>query len=892
MTLKDQIFLYEIAIGIIIMVLLGLGTYTVSLHGNYTKIKTQSDKILMSYLKLHDQVISGLLSEKNADTLRLKNDIKALKGDVTKLLSFSLPRKERIFLELTLNLFRELSRDINTLKGKDMWNALHMDLDSLGKYLLEFSQGAGKGAAKTLSLCRQLAFFTLCAMVLGLIGALVLFQRKVSDPILNLVRQIKEVSAGRRTNVMEIYGTGEIRELFSSINEVFQAKTNALDELERHNRILDVVRNVSSAMLKVHNQELLLDRVCQALLANRDYCLVWVASTASTENNIIPLASACRKSRDKDTCMNVVHRLKWNLTHKNPALEVIKTRSPVIVKQTFNGQDLPCDHKSSNARINVVVAAMPLLWQDHFFGVLLIHSCASNAFLKKEVGLLKKVAADLSLALYSSEIRQRLKLERDLSREVIETAGAIMISVSPHGKILTFNSQAEKVTGFNRNEIIGKRWTDIISTGKYSNDAGSFKELQDQLKVINLQGTIQCKDGNKRIINWHTSVMPNIDRGHVGIVFIGIDITEKKLADLALGQAKADWEQIFHAIQDPIIIVDSEGKIMEANPATMSASRLPRGKIMGRNIYKVLFPKTKPKDLSTLENLIKNKKREVIEANLPGLNGDYLLTVSPVPGPEGTINRTILVARDMTEEKMRRAEAVRAAQLASVGELAAGVAHEINNPINGVINYAQVLKDEAQAGTVGEEILDRIIKESERIAAIVTNLLSFARQKEETAQPVFIADVVEDSVSLVNHQILKDGIILEIDIPQDLPPIQGKAQELQQVFLNLLSNARYALNQRYKGRNPNKRIKIASRVIKLKTGTYVSTKVIDWGTGIPKDVVERLFDPFFSTKPPGEGTGLGLSISRRLVSEHHGSLTVESVFGDHTTVTVNLPVDL
>ncbi len=893
MTLKDQILLYEIAIGIMLMILLGLGTYTVNLHGDYSKIKSQSNKIITCYLKLHDKVVAGLLAEEQVPPELLKADIKDLESDIRDLLSLSLPRNDRIFLELTLKLVNTLYRDIHELPGRDMFSALHLDLDSLGGFLLEFTQSAGEGAARTLALCRQAAFFTLCTMVLGLIGALVLFQRKVTDPILNLVRQIKQVSAGKRVNIMGGAGSEEIRELYSAINEVFHAKMNALNELERHNRILDAVREVSSAMLKVNDQQRLLDNICRALLANHDYCLVWVASRSSTEEEIIPLAAACTASKDNEACLNMIFRIKWNLSLKNPVMEAIKRKRPVIVRHALNRrEEPPCKLYCPDAHADAAIVALPLFWEDHSFGVLLIHSCVPYAFSKKEVELLHKVAVDLSLALYSIEIRQRLELERDLSREVIETAGAIMISISPQGKILTFNSEAEKVTGFSRNEAIGKNWTEIISfDGEGSGESDAFKTLQDQLKVVNLQGTIQCKDGSKRIINWHSSVMPNIDRGHVAIVFIGIDITEQKLTDLALDQAKADWEQIFHAIQDPIIIVDVNGRIIEANPATMAAARRPREEIIGKGVCEVLEGGGAPGTTRSLELLLKKGKREVIEAKLPGLNGDYLLTVSPVPGPGGVVSRTILVARDMTEEKMRRAEAIRAAQLASVGELAAGVAHEINNPINGIINYAQVLKDEVQIGSMGNEILSRIIKESERIAAIVTNLLSFARQKEETAQTVFITDVIEDSVSLVNHQILKDGIILDIDIPRDLPPIKGKAQELQQVFLNLLSNARYALNQRFPGRDSNKRIRITSKIVSLPTGDYVRTEVTDWGTGIPEDVLDRLFDPFFSTKPPGEGTGLGLSISQRLVREHQGFLTIESEFGGYTTVFVDLPVD-
>ncbi|MFA6283784.1 MAG: ATP-binding protein, partial [Desulfurivibrionaceae bacterium] len=243
------------------------------------------------------------------------------------------------------------------------------------------------------------------------------------------------------------------------------------------------------------------------------------------------------------------------------------------------------------------------------------------------------------------------------------------------------------------------------------------------------------------------------------------------------------------------------------------------------------------------------------------------------------------------------AETMRAGPLASIGELAAGVAHEINNPINGIINYAQVLLDDSsQVSLEGEahhpvqrEMLDRIIKEGERIAYIVRNLLFFARQREEEAEVVAIEAIIHDSLSLIKHQLQKDGVIIHTDISEGLPAIKVHPQQLQQVFLNLLSNARYALNQRYPGRDPGKKVEIRCRSVQSQGRTKVRTEITDYGAGIPPELLTQIFEPFFSSKKPGEGTGLGLSISAGLVRDFKGELRVESVLGEHTTMTVDLP---
>lgn len=252
----------------------------------------------------------------------------------------------------------------------------------------------------------------------------------------------------------------------------------------------------------------------------------------------------------------------------------------------------------------------------------------------------------------------------------------------------------------------------------------------------------------------------------------------------------------------------------------------------------------------------------------------------------------IATIRDLTEDKMRKSEALRAGQLAAIGELAAGVAHEINNPINGIINYTQILLDNADEryDESDKDFMSRIIKEGERIAHIVGNLLSFARQRDDVVEEVYISEIIEDSVSLLMHQMQKDGIHLSVNIPQDLPHIQGNPQQLQQVIINLLTNAIYALNQRYPEKSKEKRLEIRCRQKTAMGKEYVSIAITDWGVGIPQEVLDRIFDSLFTTKPPGKGTGLGLSISKGLVREHHGFLSVESTLGGPTVATVDLPI--
>ncbi len=251
----------------------------------------------------------------------------------------------------------------------------------------------------------------------------------------------------------------------------------------------------------------------------------------------------------------------------------------------------------------------------------------------------------------------------------------------------------------------------------------------------------------------------------------------------------------------------------------------------------------------------------------------------------------MLHSEDITEKKNLQAEALRAGHLASLGELAAGVAHEINNPVTSIISIAEILTDKFHKLGGDKKIPERIIQDGERIGNIVKNLLSFARDKKEEHSPAHIHDILNAALELVEKQILKDGILLSVNIPSGLPKIKARSQELQQVFLNIISNARYTLKKKYRARHEDKILKISGKDIEIKEKKYLRLTFYDHGLGIPPNFIDKVTDPFFSTKPQGEGTGLGLSISHGIIKNHGGRLWFESLEGEHTKVYIDLPVD-
>jgi len=257
---------------------------------------------------------------------------------------------------------------------------------------------------------------------------------------------------------------------------------------------------------------------------------------------------------------------------------------------------------------------------------------------------------------------------------------------------------------------------------------------------------------------------------------------------------------------------------------------------------------------------------------------------------EGTVED--MSQQKQMEEKNHRLEAQLRQQqkLEAIGTLASGVAHEINNPINVIINFAQMIIDRTREGYEIHEFAQEIMSESNRIAEIVSNLLAFARQERETRRPCGMPLIINRTLMLTGQTLKKNKIRLLLDFAEDLPEALCNDQQIQQVLLNLITNARDSLNERYGDADHVKKIHISVNTVETDGKVFLHTAIEDNGMGIEPGIIDRIFDPFFTTKPRDVGTGLGLSISHGIVRDHGGTLHVESRPGEFARFYFDLPV--
>jgi len=228
-----------------------------------------------------------------------------------------------------------------------------------------------------------------------------------------------------------------------------------------------------------------------------------------------------------------------------------------------------------------------------------------------------------------------------------------------------------------------------------------------------------------------------------------------------------------------------------------------------------------------------------------------------------------------------QAEVAQGEKLASIGLLASGIAHELNNPLTGVLTFTSLLRQKMPAGSADAEDLDLVIRETKRCASIIRRLLDFAREKVPTEGPVDLNTVITEVVRFVFNPATLQHIEVETRLAANLPPVWGEADLIKQVVLNIVVNAKQAID------GPGK-VVIESRTPASATDV-VEFAVTDTGRGIPEADLQRIYDPFFTTKEVGKGTGLGLSVSYGIIKAHGGSIKVDSVVGEGSTFRVQLP---
>jgi PAS domain S-box-containing protein len=347
--------------------------------------------------------------------------------------------------------------------------------------------------------------------------------------------------------------------------------------------------------------------------------------------------------------------------------------------------------------------------------------------------------------------------------------------------------------------------------------------------------------------------------------------------------SKGFLQSVIDGIQDSITIVDRSYRILFANRAARERVVLnPENRqIVGQICFETYHNQDRPCVFCLTSRTFEDGKAGTTTFSKEDENGQerFLeLYTYPIKEKNGEVGRVIEISRDITERKRLEMQLVQASKMAALGELAGGLAHQLNNPLVGVQNFVQLLLSRMDPDDPNRNLAETVERAGKECSKIIRNLLRFSRESHHDFTEIDPARIIEDVLSLLEKQLTLSGVRIETDLSEELPVILGNETQLAQVFMNIIHNGAQAIDDS------------GTITIRLRAGSdgkNVFVEIVDTGRGIPRNCLDRIFEPFFTTKE--DGTGLGLSVAYGIVKNHGGSIHVESEEGKGSTFIVTLP---
>ena len=468
--------------------------------------------------------------------------------------------------------------------------------------------------------------------------------------------------------------------------------------------------------------------------------------------------------------------------------------------------------------------------------------------------------------------------------ELFESLQEGIYIVTPDGTIVDVNPALARMLGYDSKEELLKRRVPEIFV-----DQPERKIVQDEVeRQPMIQGreiTLICKDG-RSIVCLNTAAAVRDNAGRV-VRYQGalMDITERREMERRLHQQQEFARRLVDSFPDLILVLDTEAHYNFVSPRCKE--------ILGYDVEDMQHlefggrshPEDLPSALSLYKDIIAGTQTFAsLEIRVRHKLGDWRrirFNFSPLSDEKGNIEGVVLSGRDVTELKRLEEQLIQAEKLAAMGQMLAGVAHELNNPLTAIIGVTELLREREGTDDSTRRQLELTHRQARRAARIVQNLLEFSRPASPQKKPLDLNNLLERTLQLQEHSLRRNNIKVDFHPQTDLPGVIGDANQLIQVFLNLVTNAEQAIREvRDTGR------------IQIRAGRIVNQLAItvqDDGVGIRPEALPRIFDPFYTTKRPGGGTGLGLSICMSIIREHGGNIEAEVLPAGGSTFTVYLP---
>jgi PAS domain S-box-containing protein len=478
----------------------------------------------------------------------------------------------------------------------------------------------------------------------------------------------------------------------------------------------------------------------------------------------------------------------------------------------------------------------------------------------------------------TKEKHQELTISEDKYRGLFENANdGIILLQDPQLVVADINREVEKVTGYSKGELLQKEVFDLFIPEEIEKVRSYFKEITEKGEGRADCLSLKKRDRSPLEVDLSTKRIDLGDESFYQMIFR--DLTEQRKLEKKIRESKRNLEAIFDGIRDRLSIQTPDYQIFRVNRAVIENYKLAYKELIGLKCYDVYFKRSLPCENCPISVTIETKQPASSIMKLSEGNTTLQIFSYPILDEKGNLLSVIEYMKDITEEQRLQEQLIQSEKLAGIGILASGVAHEINNPLSGIIGMTEIALEEEDPSKNKDYLMD-IMNCAERINEIVKGLRSYSRAaKKGELGPVDLNEVLEESLKMVRLAIKKTSVEV-IKKFQPIEKVQANMGEIQQVFTNLITNAFQAMD------GNGGELVLSTRSLK----DSVEAKVSDSGNGIPQKYINQIFDPFFTTKNPGEGTGLGLNIVYRIVTKYEGTIDVESKEQVGTTFKIKFPI--
>jgi PAS domain S-box-containing protein len=468
-------------------------------------------------------------------------------------------------------------------------------------------------------------------------------------------------------------------------------------------------------------------------------------------------------------------------------------------------------------------------------------------------------------------------------RQIFESVTDGIAVIDLEGTITEANQRTVEMHGFSsRDELLGKSVFELLAPREHTRLAVDLKQAIEEGAISGVEYTLLRADDSTFPGEMGVNKLKDVQGNPFGHIIVTRDITKRKETDEALKCAAEEWSRTFDSINDAVCIISKDFQLLQVNKAFTDMYHLDHNQVIGKRCYEVTREGKEPIEGCPHQETLRTAKPAKSELFI-NEKGTYVeISTSPIFDEKGEVAGSVHITRDITEQKEQNERLMSTDRLASLGELAAGTAHEFNNPLTSVIGLSELLMQKELPDDIHED-LKLINSEAQRAANVARNLLAFGGKHAPVKQPDHINSIIEDVLELRAYEHKVKNIDVEKHLAPNLPEIMADYFQMQQVFMNVIINAEYFMMEAHGSGTLT--------ITTQKEDSNVRISVADDGPGITPENLNRIFDPFFTTKEAGKGTGLGLSICHSIVAEHGGQIYVRSQLGKGTTIFVELPIE-